>query len=200
MSQALTHRSNTRERRALQTRLEILRGAAQAFRERGFHATRLEDVAAALGRTKGSLYYYFRSKEQILYFCQDHALDALLAAGRLAERRRCDAATALEELLAAHVETVLGETGGGPAHLEVEALPPRMRALIIAKRDRYEATVRKLVGRGQRSGVFDAGDPALLARVVLGAVNSTARWYRPGGRLDPAAIGREVARRVVHGL
>src|SRR3989338_3265098 len=104
MSQTLTHESTTRARRALATRLEILRGAAAAFRERGFHATRLEDVAAALGRTKGSLYYYFRSKEEILYFCQDHVLDGLLAAGRAAERNGRDPGAALERLLATHVE------------------------------------------------------------------------------------------------
>jgi AcrR family transcriptional regulator len=196
----LTSESTTRGRRALATRLEILRGAAAAFRARGFHATRLDDVAAALRRTKGSLYYYFRSKEEILYFCQDHVLDALLAAARAAESEGGDAAEALERLLAAHVECLLGATGGGPAHFELEALPPALREKIVAKRDRYEAIVRKLIGRGQRAGRFGAGDAALLARLVLGSVNATARWYRPGGALTPAAIGHEVARRVVHGL
>lgn len=127
-------------------------------------------------------------------------LDALLAAGRAAERDREDPAAALEALLAEHVECLLGEAGGGPAHFEIEALPAALRTRIVAKRDRYEAIVRRLIGRVQRTGAFGAGDPALLARVALGAVNATARWYRPGGRLTPAEIGQEVARRIVHGL
>ncbi len=187
-------------RRALRTRLEILRRAAVAFREKGFHGTRLDDVAATLDRTKASLYYYFESKEELLYFCQQQTLTRLLGAARVARRSKLPAAEALEGLLAEHVITLLDETAGGAAHLEVGALPAPLRARIIAQRDRYERAVRALVARGQRSGAFAPGDPGLLARMVLGAVNWTAQWYRPGGRLSPAAIGEEMARRLVRGL
>jgi AcrR family transcriptional regulator len=192
MSQTLTRKSKNR--------LEILQGAAAAFREHGYHATRLEDVATALGRTKGSLYYYFASKEEILFFCQDYTLDALLDAARRAKRDGATAIASLRQLLADHVRVVLGEMGGGLAHLEVDALPPELRATIVAKRDRYEAAVRKLITAGQRAGTLDRGDPALLSRMVLGGVNSTVQWYRPDGPLTPDAIAEPLAERLVRGL
>ncbi|MHC5020813.1 MAG: TetR/AcrR family transcriptional regulator [Planctomycetota bacterium] len=205
MSQTLTRESNDGRggrpsTRADRTRLAILQGAAAAFREHGFHATRLEDVAAALGRTKGSLYYYFASKEEILFFCQDYTLDALLAAAGRAKRDGAGAVDALRRLLADHVRVVLGEMGGGLAHLEVDALPSELRATIVAKRDRYEAAVRKLITAGQRAGDLDRGDPALLSRMVLGGVNSTVQWYRPDGPLTPDAIAEPLAERLVRGL
>ena len=184
MGQTLTSKSkDASSTRADRTRLAILQGAAAAFREHGYHATRLEDVAAALGRTKGSLYYYFASKEEILFFCQDYTLDALLEAARRAKDAGAGAIDALRRLLADHVRVVLGEMGGGLAHLEVDALPSELRATIVAKRDRYEAAVRKLITAGQRAGTLDRGDPALLSRMVLGGVNSTVQWYRPDGPL-----------------
>lgn len=184
--------------RADRTRLAILEGASAAFRRRGFHGTRLDDVAAALDRTKASLYYYFRSKEQLLYFCQDRALDALLAA---AARARGTPPEALAALCVEHVRIVCSEAAGGAAHVEdVHVLPEPWRGRIVRKRDRYEAAVRDLVARGQRRGDFAPGAPGLLARLVLGAVNWTARWYRPDGPLAPEAIGRELATRLVRGL
>ncbi len=205
MGQTLTPKSKSASApgaatRADRTRLAILQGAAAAFREHGFHATRLEDVAAALGRTKGSLYYYFASKEEILFFCQDYTLDALLAAVRRAKRTAEGAVATLRLVLADHVRVVLGEMGGGLAHLEVNALPPKLRATIVAKRDRYESAIRTLITTGQRAGALDPGDPALLSRMVLGGVNSTVQWYHPDGPLSPDAIAEPLAERLVRAL
>ena len=67
-------RERTRQKRAL-----ILKSAASAFRRRGYHGASMAEISRALRMTKGSLYYYFRNKEEILYFCHDYSLDILLA-------------------------------------------------------------------------------------------------------------------------
>jgi AcrR family transcriptional regulator len=56
-------------------RLQILREAAEVFRARGFHRASMEEIADRLGMHKGNLYYYFPSKHDLLYFCQEQALD-----------------------------------------------------------------------------------------------------------------------------
>src|ERR687892_2886828 len=66
--------------RSMRRRVEILKSAAAAFRTRGYHATSVDDIAQTLRMTKGSLYYYFKNKEEILYVCHDHTLDLLLRA------------------------------------------------------------------------------------------------------------------------
>src|SRR5712671_1674425 len=126
-----------------------MRAAAGVFRARGFAAAGMRDIAIAADLSPGNLYHYFRGKEELLYFCQDRSLDRLLEA--LARARRAAGV--------AHVLCLLDDVEGSAAHLEVDALPPRLRARIVAKRDRYERGVRALVAGGMRSGVLRATDP-----------------------------------------
>jgi AcrR family transcriptional regulator len=59
-------------------REEILAAAAQIFREKGYHATSMQDIAEAVHLQKGSLYHHIRSKEEILASLLDRALDLLI--------------------------------------------------------------------------------------------------------------------------
>jgi len=181
-------------------RQTILRAAARVFRRRGFAETGMREIAAAADLSPGNLYYYFKSKHELLYFCQDHALDRMLATCRAVQAGRLSAANRLAAVVRAHVACMLDELDGAAAHTEVEALPPSLRARIVAKRDRYEAAVRRIVARGVRSRAFVPCDPTLVTRAVLGAVNWTARWYRPEGEQPAAAIADAFANYLVRGL
>ena len=68
------------ERRRGSRKIEILKSAVDAFRRRGFHGASMDQIARALGMQKGTLYYYFKSKEAILFFCHDSSLDILTIA------------------------------------------------------------------------------------------------------------------------
>jgi AcrR family transcriptional regulator len=189
-----------RERRALATRGAILRAAATVFRRRGFAETGMREIAEAADLSPGNLYYYFASKADILYFCQDHSVRRMLEAARIAQRRRLTPPARLRRVVAAHLGCTLDELDGAAAHTEVEALPPRLRQRIVAKRDRYERAVRRIVREGVRSGAFRKCDPTLVTRALLGACNWTTRWYRPGGRLSPEAIADAYADYLLRGL
>jgi AcrR family transcriptional regulator len=189
-----------RARRQLATRQAILRAAAGVFRARGFAETGMREIAEAADLSTANLYYYFPSKADILYFCQDHSVGRMLEAVRLAGRGGAGAAERLRGVVTAHLLCTLDELDGAAAHTEVEALPARLRARIVAKRDRYERAVRAIVAGGMRQGAFAATDAALVTRALLGACNWTTRWYRPGGRLTPARIARIYADYLVRGL
>jgi len=189
-----------RGRRALAMRQTILRAAARVFRRRGFAATGMREVAVEADLSPGNLYYYFKSKHELLYFCQDHSLDRMLAAGRSVEHSGAPADQRLGRVIRAHLACLLDELDGAAAHTEVESLPPPLRGRIVAKRDRYEATVRRIVAEGVRSRAFAPCDPALVTRAVLGALNWTARWYRPDGGQPPAAVADAFATYLVRGL
>jgi AcrR family transcriptional regulator len=95
---------------------------------------------------------------------------------------------------------VLDDLEGATAHLEVEALPEALRAPIIRKRDAYERAVRTLVAGGMKRGEFAQTDAALVTRAMLGAVNWTARWYRPDGPQSVGEIADTLAEYLVRGL
>src|SRR5206468_9975652 len=89
---------------------------------------------------------------------------------------------------------------GSAAHLEVDALPARLRAPIVAKRDRYERGVRALVAAGMRTRELRRGDATIATRAFLAALNWTASWFRPDGAYSAAQIAELVADYAVAGL
>jgi len=176
-----------RGRRALVMRQTILRAAARVFRRRGFAATGMREIADAADLSPGNLYYYFKSKHELLYFCQDHSLDRMLATCRSVQAGRLGAGERLAAVVRSHVACMLDELDGAAAHTEVEALPPRLRGRIVAKRDRYEAAVRRIVTRacvrGLRPVRRHAGDARAAGRGELdGAVVPARGRAAAGGR------------------
>jgi AcrR family transcriptional regulator len=160
----------------------------------------MRDIAVAADLSPGNLYHYFRGKNELLFFCQDRSLDRLLAALSAATVGRRGVASRLRALAVAHVQCLVDQVDGSAAHLDIDALPPRLRASIVAKRDRYERGVRALILAGIRQGALAATDATVTTRAFLGALNWTARWYRPDGPYPPARIAELVAGYAVAGL
>ena len=181
-------------------RAEILREAAEVFRRRGFHGAGMREIARGLGVAPGALYYYFESKEDLLYGCQILSLKRLLKSATGIDRRDLPADEKLRLLIAAHLAHILDELGGSFVHIEFPALPPARLRDVVSKRDRYERIVRGVIGAGIESGVFRAVDPKLAALTLLGALNWTAIWWRPEGSDDLPALAGEMATMFLEGL
>ncbi len=181
-------------------RREILRAASGCFRERGFHATGMRDVAARAGMTVGNLYYYFRNKEDLLRFCQEETLQGLDALARRLDRSGRPAAERLFLLIQGQVICLNEGIPGSLAHLEIPepegADGDRLRTL----RDRHERRLRRLIRQAIADGTFRDVDPKVAALAILGAVNWTVRWFRPDGKASAREIGRAFAEQLVRGL
>jgi AcrR family transcriptional regulator len=168
----------------------ILQAAIAAFRRHGYHGTPLEEIADRLLMTKGSLYYYFKDKEEILYAAHDRALDAVLADLALTRRRGGCPCEQLEGLLAAFIRIMVEGFHGTALALEFGALSPRRLRRVVEKRDRFERGVRALIEQGVAQGCLRPVDPKLAGMALLGAINWIARWYRPDGPARPEEVAR----------
>jgi AcrR family transcriptional regulator len=186
--------------RYLARRVEILQAAAGVFRRRGFHGAGVEEIARALHMTKGNLYYYFRDKEEILYFCHDYSVDLLLDLLARVEREGGPPGERLRRLIEAFVHMILDELQGTAITQDVDALSPVHRRRVVKKRDRFDRGVRRVIAEGMKEGAFGPGDPKLLAFAILGAVNWITRWFDPRGARRSAEIGRAFAAYLVEGL
>ena len=165
-----------------------MRAAARVFRARGFAASGMRHIATAADLSPANLYHYFRGKDELLFFCQDRSVDRLLDALAAARKSRGPLPGRLRDMAVAHVLCLLDEVEGSAAHLEVDALPPRLRARIVAKRDQYERGVRALVAGGVRARTLRATDATIATRAFLGALNWTAHWFRPEGAQSPQQV------------
>jgi AcrR family transcriptional regulator len=160
----------------------------------------MRDIAAAAGMAVGNLYYYFADKQALLAFCQEDALAGLLDLAARVRAMPLPADERLWLLVVGHMLRLHETTPGAIAHLDVEGLAPEARGGVLAGRDAYEGAFRAIVGEGTADGVFRDVDPKVAALTLLGALNWTAQWYRPGGGKSPRQLGEEMADVLVRGL
>jgi AcrR family transcriptional regulator len=197
ISQAAPSRSGTR---ADATRRRILEAASRVFQRQGLSGAGMRDIAAELGMHVGNLYYYFEDRRDLLAFCQETTLDRLLALASRVEGSGAAAEDKLRRLVAGHVIELNEEVPGSLAHLEVEAIDDARRPAILARRERYEDCWRRVIDDGIAAGVFRRVDAGTAARALLGAVNWTVKWYRPGGERSAREIGDDFADLLIGGL
>jgi TetR/AcrR family transcriptional regulator, cholesterol catabolism regulator len=181
---------------------EVYAAALRLFTEKGYHATSMQDIAAAVGLYKGSLYHYIGGKEELLARVFERGMgslldevEAIVADSSLAASRQ------LRLILRAHVAAVATNREALTVYLhEFRALAGEALDSVREQRERYRRLVEAVVERGVRSGEFGAVDEAIATLGVLGMCNWIVQWYRPGGRLRPAQIADQFADILLRGL
>lgn len=175
--------------------------ATRLFRERGYHATSMQDLAEALGMHRGSLYHYIEAKDDLLWAIVSEALARLDARVRPALEPPGSAAVRLERAIDAHL-AFAAEQGDELTLLQIElrSLSQERRAELIARRDAYEAAWRRVIAEGVASGELRTLDVPLASIAILSACNWFTQWYRPGGMLSAGEIGTRFARLFLDGL
>src|SRR5262245_45781971 len=177
-----------------------MKSAAKAFRKLGYHGATVEQIAAALHMKEGNLYYYFKSKEEILFACHQYSLDQLMQLLERVQKSDAPPDEKLRHLVVAFVHTILDELHGTALLLDLEALTPAHLKSVIVRRDRFEQGVRQVLAEGMSTGQFAKGDPKLLAFALFGAVNWIPRWFSPLGPATSQEIADHFADYLIAGL
>ena len=193
-------RSGTARRELVEN--EIYEHATRLFAERGFAGTSLQDIADAMGITRPALYYYVKSKDELLAKLvtevTDGPLDELTA---LVARDGLDPVQKLRGIV---------EADRGPAHHPTRPIPPahplRGRApadlttAYAASRRAVLKVIAGVVEEGVRGGRFRPVDARVAALGVIGMCNWVAWWFRPGGRDTTEAVAEQLADMAVGAL
>ncbi|MDK1475706.1 TetR/AcrR family transcriptional regulator [Streptomyces sp. 549] len=173
----------------------LLAAATRLFADRGFDRTSVQDIVEAAGVTKGALYHYFGSKDDLLHEIysrllrlQQERLDASADADAPVEERLRDAAADVV------VTTVENLDDAMIFFRSMHQLSPEKQKQVRAERRRYHERFRALIEEGQRSGVFRSDTPAdLVVDYHFGSIHHLGTWYRPDGPLTARQVADHLA-------
>jgi AcrR family transcriptional regulator len=183
------------------TRDDILEAAAQIIREKGYHATSMQDIADAVDLRKASLYHHFNGKQKILVELLDKALDILIEELEGVVKIQVPADEKLRLAIHSYLNCLSKYNNlASVLLLEHRSLEQELRKKHISRRDRYEELWRGIIEDGISSGVFHCDDSGLATKIVLGIVNWTIMWYRKDGSLTAAEIADQSANLILNGL
>ena len=182
---------------------EILAAASEIFLEKGYEAASLQDIASAVGILKGSVYYYIKTKEDLLYELVRRAQaermpvlteDAPIADAPAPERLRAFISRWMAETEQQRVWNIVAER-------DFRKLSPRRLKTVIDRRDKFGDFVKAIIEDGVKQGHFDPSvDVSVAANTIFELMNTSRMWYQPTGRMSLAEIGEWYATFVIRGL
>jgi AcrR family transcriptional regulator len=178
----------------------ILRSVANVLRNSRLSSLTIQDVADELGMTKGSLYYYFKDKQDILFQCHMRSMAISLQALEKATAEGRTPSESLRILLIGHIRGILDAGFGSILQTDLENFRPEQRKTYIRKRDELERGVRNMIEDGIRAGEFECPNVKLAGFVILGAINWIPKWYRAEGAFSAEMIAEQMVDYFMHGL
>jgi AcrR family transcriptional regulator len=181
---------------------QVRAAALRLFRDKGYHATSMRDIAEAVGINKGSLYSYIRSKEDLLIPFFERAMGLLL---EQIEAISADATLSPTERLTraihAHISAVTENLDILTVYLsEWRQLTADSLHTVRQQRERYAALFLTIIEDGERSGEFRRVDPRITMLGMIGMCNYLFRWYRTDGRLAPGQIADVLTDLLLRGM
>jgi AcrR family transcriptional regulator len=170
-------------------RRRLLAEATHLFAEKGFESTSVQEIVSAAGVTKGAMYHYFDSKDDLLREIYARVLRLQIERlERFADGRVHAAAT---DVIATTIENL---DDSKIFFRSMHQLAPETQKAVRAERRRYHERFRDLLVEGQRAHVFRADVPAdLVVDFFFGSVHHLGTWYHTDGALSGTAIGQHFA-------
>ncbi len=180
----------------------IVAAAAELFARNGFGATSLDDMATALGVTKGALYYHVKNKEEILRLIFLQVLTIAEEPLRQIVESKIDPAEKLAQAISHHTAVAADRS---PQMIvfyreQVHLTGPFSREISHRKKT-YESYFEQIIEEGIAAGQFRAEvDPKIATFGILGMCNWLSQWYKPGGTYTPTQIAQFFSQLVEGGL
>ena len=181
----------------------ILKAATQIFARNGFFQSQVADVARAAGVAAGTVYLYFRSKDDLLVSLFERTMQEAIAEGRAALDGVTDPASRLTKIARLHLER-LGRDRDLAVVFQVELRQSTkfMEQFSSTYLRDYLGLIRETIADGQASGVFRTTfNPTIAAKVFFGALDEMAtNWVLSRRRYSLIAEADAVVDLFVRGV
>ena len=200
MEQQESNSANRRARRMSRRQQEIFTVATHMFAERGYERTTLEMIAQELGLSKPSLYYYVKSKEEVLAHIFQYIFQNILDRVATAVAPEMSPPKQLRELILAYVVHACSYPEGRILFLYESHLLDICNPELQALRDDYQQQMEDAIAAGMRQGIFRVAHAKLATLALVGALHSIPLWYVPNGPLSPIEIAEYYAGMLIGGL
>lgn len=186
--------SSFRAQKMAKKKQEILRSAADVLVEKGYQGTTMEEIAAKLLMTKGSMYYYFKNKDDLLYQCHLMIMEICLEG---IEKVVTSDRNPIEKLKNAIKEHILLATSE-KAMLMALAKPnhnfsEEQLQEVLELRKSYSHYFDRIIHEGIDQQVFDHVDVKMVRLIILGALNWIQEWYDQNGPQSAEEISEAYA-------
>ncbi|MDX2058158.1 MAG: TetR/AcrR family transcriptional regulator [Gemmatimonadales bacterium] len=179
----------------------ILDAAVTLFAERGYEATTMQDVAARVGMTAPALYYYFDSKQALLFEVIESNLVRILARVEQAAPVPTTATEDLATFVRDHVRFQLESVAGARIYNAMflgtsalfAALTPSQRSKVTALQHRFRGRLDAILGRGVATGEFRIEDRTVTAMGLIALGEFAPAWFRASGPLSAEVVADQYA-------
>ena len=178
----------------------VLRESGRLFSRKGYHNTSLEEIASALGVSKGTLYNYVSDKQEILFAFHNMGMDIGERVALQAEESEQNGAGKIRFAIATYIAEVSEELGGYGVVAEIGALKPADRAAVLERRDSLDRRFIRMVEEGVADGSLRDVDPRMCVFTFLGAMQLVPNWFSPEGRLTGREVAESIADILVNGM
>jgi TetR/AcrR family transcriptional regulator, cholesterol catabolism regulator len=181
----------------------ILRTSARIFAEKGYHSTSMRDISRATQVSLAGLYYYCKSKEELLFLIQDNCFGRVHQ--RLQERLK-ETSGAVEKLRLV-IENHLSFFAANMAEMKVlsheaDSLAGEMHAHVSGKKQQYTKLVRKILSEVQQARTDNTPkvDLTVATYALFGMMNWIYNWYDPMGKLSVNDLVDNISRLFLSGF
>lgn len=161
---------------------EILYQAGKLFRRKGFNGTSMQDIASEVGILKGSIYYYFNSKNEIFREVLNKGISPILKKAELIMSKDLPPKEKLRELIKDHINYIMDHNFSLVLFFrEKENIAASQMKQYIESRSKYEKIFKNVLKEGIDQGVFPQVNISLTVFAILGMCNWIIQWYNPSG-------------------
>lgn len=182
--------ATVRVKRYQDKRQEVLRAAGSVFARRGYHNTSLNHIGAELGTTAAALYYYAKSKDQLLDNCRKQALQSIEAALAEGQQNGVNGYGQVRIFFERYAELICSDFGRCLVLINLNDIPQPLRDSSRERQRALHRDVRNLVRAGIEDGSIRPCDPLLTTSMLFGAFNHLTKWWRPDGPRPLQAVAK----------